>query len=78
MSFYCFTVASTDAGKHMEMWVLGTKILAEKIRNTRAKKFPVSEIFEVDNDDPLLLASNPLVKYPPTVAKKPIRTNERN
>ena len=48
MSSYCFTVASTDTGKHKELWVLGTRILAEKIRNTRSKKFPVSEVFEVD------------------------------
>ena len=73
MSFYCFTVASTGTGKHKELWVLSTRILAEKIRNTRAKKFPVSEILEVDNDNPLLLASNPFVEYPPTVAIKPIR-----
>jgi len=77
MSSYCFTVASTDTGKHKELWVLGTRILAEKIRNTRSKKFPVSEVFEVDNDDPLLLASNPLVEYPPTVTKKPIRKVDR-
>ena len=68
MSFYCFTVASTDAGKHRELWTLNTRTLAEKIRNTRSKKFPVSGIFEVDNDNPLLLASNPLVKYPLTVS----------
>lgn len=72
MSFYCFTVASTDTGKHMELWALGTRILAEKIRKTRARKFPVSKIFEVDNDEALSIASNPLFKYPLTVTKKPI------
>ena len=75
-SFYCFTVASTNTGKHMELWALSTRILAEKIRMTRAKRYPVSEIFEVESDNPLIIMSNPFFKYP--VTKKLVQTAEAN
>ena len=76
-AFYCFTVGNTRKRKHLELWVLSTKSLAEKIRRTRARKFSVSEIFEVDNDESLALASNPLFKQSLTVTKN-IRMNEAN
>lgn len=78
MSFYCFTVASTDTGKHMEVWALGTRFLAEALRKTRARKFPVSEIFEVDNDGALAIASNPNFKYPQTATETLISKDKEN